>query len=208
MRLCVPLKYTASVLLAFAAMGGLSAVNAADAHFYRYTDDQGVLVMNSAIPPEQVKQGYEIVTLSGKVLEVVPPALTLEQAKQATSDRMRASELAEWDRSLRLRYGSIAEVESSRDRKLNDFDTNILILKSNADNVQAKIAGLQSRAARIERSGRVVPQSLIENIKTNSLELKEAQSQIELRKKERQELELQYEKDLERFIIITNKSKT
>lgn len=205
MRLCLPLKYTASVLLAFAIMGGLSAANAAEARFYRYTNDQGVLVMNSAIPPEQVRQGYEIVTLSGKVLEVVPPALTSEQAEQASADRMRASELAEWDRSLRLRYGSVAEVESARDRKLKDFDTNILILKSNADNVQIKIAELQSRAARIERSDRSVPEGLIANIDRNSLELEEAQSQIELRIKERRELELQYETDLERFKIISGK---
>ncbi|GAB1265604.1 hypothetical protein [Aurantivibrio infirmus] len=205
MRLRLTLKHTASILLAILLFCGFSTAFAAETQFYRYTDEKGVLVMNSSIPPEYVKRGYEIVTLTGKVIEVVPPAMTEEQAELATANRMREAELAEWDKSLRLRYSSVAEVESAKNRKLESFDANILILQSNADTVRGKIVQSQGRAANVERSGRAVPQRMIDEIEALNGELKEIQQQIELRNEERNKIAMEYDEDIARFKIISGK---
>src|SRR5688572_1775938 len=61
---------------------------------YRYKNAQGITVMDSSIPPEYVSKGYEILSLGGKILKVVPPALVGEAAEKAREERIRAEELA------------------------------------------------------------------------------------------------------------------
>jgi hypothetical protein len=48
--------------------------------FYRYTNDQGVRVLSQSIPPRYVPNGYEVISRTGRVLKVVEPAPSGEEA--------------------------------------------------------------------------------------------------------------------------------
>tara|TARA_A100001037_G_scaffold284564_1_gene291076 strand:- start:328 stop:561 length:234 start_codon:yes stop_codon:yes gene_type:complete len=49
---------------------------AAQAELYKYTNEDGVTVLDSHVPARYVKNGYTILSLDGRVLEVVERALT------------------------------------------------------------------------------------------------------------------------------------
>jgi hypothetical protein len=175
---------------------------AASDRYYRYTNEKGVTVMDSRIPPDYVKNGYEVVTLSGRVLEVVSPALSPEEAQELMAQREREVELAERDGYLLRRYSTVADIEAAKKRKLADFDASMAMLRGNASNMEAQIKSIQSRAANIERAGRQVPKVLLENLENLHIQLEKAKRQIELRLDDKKALEEQFDRDIERFMQI------
>ncbi|MEX1031930.1 MAG: hypothetical protein WDZ30_01085 [Cellvibrionaceae bacterium] len=177
------------------------SIAAAD-RYYRYVDENGVKVMDSRIPPEYVKNGYEIVTISGQVLDVIPPAPSPEEVEQRAAERKREAELAEWDRRLLRRYSSVADINAAKERKLADFDASMAILHGNANNLEAQIEEVQRRAADIERAGREVPEVLLDNLEKLHADLELAREQIDSRLVEKVELEKGFDRDIERFATI------
>ena len=51
------------------------------ANLYRYTNSQGVTVVDYQVPVEYVSKGYEILNTEGMVVRVVPRELTEEEKK-------------------------------------------------------------------------------------------------------------------------------
>lgn len=180
-----------------------AAVTAAAAErYYRYVNDDGVTVMDSRVPPEYVKNGYEVVTVSGRVVEVVPPAPSPEEAEALSAQRQREAELAEGDRYLLRRYSSVADIKAAKQRKLADFEASVSILRGNMNGIEAQIESVQARAANIERSGREVPDVLLENLKNLQAELAKEKRQFELRVAAKEALEERFDREIERFAEI------
>ena len=46
---------------------------------YRYTDDNGVVVLDRQVPPRFIANGYEVLDSHGRVKQVIPPAPTVEE---------------------------------------------------------------------------------------------------------------------------------
>ena len=61
------------------------------AELYKYMNEDGVTVLDSHVPARYVKNGYTILSLDGRVLEIVPRALTDEEIRvrdrRLTEDR-------------------------------------------------------------------------------------------------------------------------
>lgn len=187
-------------LIAVAGVIGWSvSAMAADRVYYRYANDEGVKVLNAVMPPEYAKNGYEIVTITGTVLEVISPALTEEQKAEAAVRRKREAELADWDESLLRRYSSVEDIEAGKLRKVHDFDASLSILRGNANNITTQIQQAQARAADTERAGRTVPQALLNQITSMQNKLEDTEEQMERREEEKQKIAEQYDLDAERF---------
>jgi len=137
-----------------------SLANAAGQVLYRYTDEQGILVLNEKVPPEYVAGGYEILNYSGRVLEVVPPQLSPEEFE--AQRQQEAQEEA--DRKLLKRYNSVADIESARKRKLAIVEQDMAIMRSNISSLGRQIAQEEASAARTQRGGREVAPELLQRI--------------------------------------------
>ena len=61
--------------------------SSANAEYYRYKNEKGQLVMEQSIPPQFVRQGYEVLSDGGRLIETVPPALTQEQIDTLDKDK-------------------------------------------------------------------------------------------------------------------------
>ncbi|MFA0810418.1 hypothetical protein [Microbulbifer epialgicus] len=127
---------------------------------YRYTDRQGILVLNEMVPPEYVAGGYEILNLSGRVLEVVPPQLSPEEYEAQRQQEAQK----EADRKLTKRYNSVADIESARKRKLAIVEQDMAIMRSNISSLGRQIAEEEASAARTQRGGREVAPELLQRI--------------------------------------------
>jgi len=167
--------------------------------FYRYVDDKGVKVLHHTIPPVYAQKGYEIVSLSGKVVKVVPPALSAAEVAAKAEAAELAENLALWDKRLRRRYSSIADINAAKKRKLADLDTNIAIIHSNISTKKSAIKEQQDKAANIERSGREVPKVVLNKLAALENELEDSQEQVRLRLLEYQEVVDKYDRDKVRF---------
>jgi len=174
----------------------------ASTRYYRYINDQGVTVMDSRIPPEYVKNGYEVVTINGRVLEVVPPAPSADEKEERAAQRQRQAELAEMDRYLLRRYSSVEDIEAAKQRRSASFDASMAILRGNASNLESQIENLQSRAANMERSGRAIPQNILDSLRDLQNELVKIQKQMTQRELDRVQEEAKFQQEIERFKVI------
>jgi hypothetical protein len=128
---------------------------------YRYVDSRGVTVLDrQGVPPEYVAKGYEILNAQGRVIQVVPPARTPEQIRQAEADKAQASA----DAQLLSLYGSVEDVDRVEARKLAELDGLVGVTQGNIQGLAAQQRNLQSQAADQERAGRPVPQALIDQL--------------------------------------------
>ncbi len=183
-------------------LGMASGSIAEDKLFYRYLDEQGVPVINHQIPPEFAQKGYEVVTARGDVIKVVAPAPSEKDAALMAQQRQREAELARWDEELRRRYSSVADIDAAKKRKLAQVDGSIAILKSNVRNLKSQIADQHAQAAKSERLGSAVPDSVLRTLAGLEEELQLTEGQIEQREQQYRNIDHKYERDKERFSII------
>ncbi|MFV0278322.1 MAG: hypothetical protein ACK5HY_14230 [Parahaliea sp.] len=175
---------------------------AAGQQLYRYTNHDGVIVIDDSIPSEFVGKGYEIMNRRGVVVRVVPPELTPEQraaVEEAVSARELERKARERDRSLLLRYSSIKDIEIARDRALKDVQIRISILESNQYTLKQSLSGYQSEAADAERRGEKVEPTLLKEIDNLQRELTGNEDRIALRQKQMEDVARQYAADISRF---------
>lgn len=145
--------------------------------FYRYYDENGNVVINRSIPADKVKNGYEILSSSGRVIEVVKRQLTDEELS-AMTDRQRReknaqtlkSEQREFDLQLLRRYSFVGDINAEKNRKVKEMDVRVQILKGNLLSVRNELEVAYEKAAKIEKAGRTVPENQLKHI--SSLEKK------------------------------------
>lgn len=178
---------------------GVSFADASDRLYYRYTNDEGVQVLEDRIPPRYVAQGYEVVSLNGRVIRTVPPAPSEEELKQQAQEQRTREEREQYHRELKRRFSSAMDIRDAKRRNLAELQGNISILESNLSGVRLRIRDLQSRAATRERSGQEVGEAVLENLATLQTEVMELQAQIRQREQEYKQVEEKFNLDIQRF---------
>jgi len=196
----------AYALLAVALL--VSPVSTA-ANLYRYTNSDGVTVVDYQVPAEYVSKGYEILNTDGIVVRVVPRELTEEEKKVRNAQQeMEAAasaeeqRLREWDESLLLRYSTVADIEAARERALRDLRIRQSILKSNKRSLRQQVESYQAQAADLERSGREVDVARLSAIEDIQAEIEATDRAINDRGQEIEEVSEAYQKDIERFEML------
>ncbi|TGD72749.1 hypothetical protein E4634_14625 [Mangrovimicrobium sediminis] len=176
------------------------------AELYRYKDHSGNTVIDDHVPPEFVKNGYEVVNSKGVVLRVVPRQLSEEEQKAA--DALKEQELEaqreearmrEWDESLLRRYSTVADIEAARERALNDLRIRVSILKSNRRGLKQQVENYQSEAAELERRGRKVGADHLSAISDLQSEIATTERSIGEREEEIADVEAAFAADIARF---------
>ena len=97
----------------------------AAANMYRYTDENGQIVISSTIPQEATKRGYDILSNNGRVIETIPPAPTEEEIAAREAEKQRQKELAEQreqDRALLKRFSHPDQAVKAMHRKIRELE--------------------------------------------------------------------------------------
>lgn len=174
--------------------------------FYRYTTSDGRKVVSQTIPPQYVRNGYELMTISGQILKVVPPSPPEEDAERLFKERKIAKEQARIDLELRQTYSSVKDIDSAKTRNLQELVNNINILQANLSSVKVQLKTQEEHAANIERNGKTLPDDVLKNIATLRGEEKDLNNQIKQRQTEYEGAAAKYEKDKARFIEISGQA--
>jgi hypothetical protein len=176
---------------------------------YRYTNNEGNMVVDDRVPTEYANRGYQVINEEGIVLRIVPRELTseeleklsleqqIEQVKLAENERLR-----EWDETLLLRYSTIEDIEAARDRALSDLRIRVSILKSNTRFLKQQIESYQTNAADIERNGGTVDVSRLAAIDDLQSEVAATERSITDREAEVVRAQEKFQLDIDRFQML------
>lgn len=203
------MKDTTDRLRAVLAMALSLAIPAAAANLYRYTNEQGVTVVDYQVPAALVGNGYEILNKDGVVIRVVPRELTEEEkkvrnAQQEVQAAASAEEqrLREWDESLLLRYSTLADIEAAQERALRELRIRLSILQGNKRSLKQQVENFQAQAADMERSGKKVDVARISAIEDIQAEIEATDHSINDRTQEIADVSEAFQKDMERFKML------
>lgn len=178
----------------------------AQAQMYRYLNAEGNPVIAYQVPPEYVANGYEVLSPSGAVIDVVPRQLS--ETQQRTLDKRQltqreaaaeAERLRDWDESLLLRYSTVADIEAARERALRDLRIRVSVLKSNQRSLKQQIEKNQALIADQERLGNDISPMYFKAINDLRSELVSTERAIEDRYAEIAAQNASYDADVERF---------
>lgn len=147
--------------------------------FFRYEDANGQTVINSSIPPEFVKKGYEIIDDKGVVLRVVAPQLSEEAIRNRRAEEQRIEEQRTRDAELVKLYRSPGDVERAMRTWLSRLDMEIRLKDNRIDILQSNFNELQSQAADQERAGEEVDPELLERMNAIQSEISDYEAEIE-----------------------------
>lgn len=189
----------------------LGLVTAAQAAMYRYTDENGRLVISNTIPQEATKRGYDILGNSGRVIETVPPAPTEEEiaAREAEKQRQKALEKQrEQDRALLKRYSHPDQAVRAMHRKIRELEGLIQLKRGNISVISSQLDSEQSRAANIERSGGTIPDAMLEKIRRLESQIRDLEREISIQSQEIDELRAEFEADIKRLEEVTGETRT
>lgn len=145
--------------------------------FYRYKNKEGHVVIEKSIPPEYVPKGYQIVTMSGQVIQDVPPAETID-AETARRNSEDAAKNVKLDVQLRKLYSSPMDAVNLRTRKLNALNDKLDIARGQVNQLTNRRKAELDSAARMERSGKKVPEQIRANIESYDRRIADQQAQI------------------------------
>ncbi|HLV78434.1 MAG TPA: DUF4124 domain-containing protein [Marinobacter sp.] len=204
-------RVTASPILAGLVVAGLLVSAGVDAAMYRYTDENGQLVISNTIPQEATRRGYDILSDNGRVIERVPRAPTDEEiaAREAEKERERQREFQkEQDRQLLKRFSHPNQATRAMHRKIQELTSLIQLKRGNISVISGQLDTEQSRAADMERSGREVPQTTLDRIRRLESQIRDVKREITVQQHEIEALRKSYEEDILRLEEITGEPRT
>ncbi len=186
----------------------MTATSALAGNLYRYENDQGVMVINSTVPPEFVHKGYDVLSSSGRLIQHVPRALSKEELaiksaeEQAAMDKVRQDAA---DKKLLTIFSSPEDAERARDRKIEAIDVYINVTKGNILKLQGDFNIAQSQAAERERAGQTVPDFLVNSMDSLRRQIEQAEVSIGEKEKEKDATMAEYAKDIDRLHFLLDK---
>ncbi|WP_127557581.1 hypothetical protein [Saccharospirillum alexandrii] len=170
--------------------------------FFRYKDADGQTVINSSIPPEFVKNGYEIIDDKGVVLREVAPQLSEEEIRNRRAEEQRVQEERVRDAELVKLYRSPGDVDRAMRTWLSRLDMEIRLKDNRIDILRTEFNALQSQAANQERAGQAVDAELLTQMAEIEAEIADYQAEIDHVEARKTEAREDFAADRERMEII------
>ena len=174
---------------------------------YRWTDEQGQRHMETIIPADDARLGYEVLDdRSFRVLKKVHRALTVEElaiaeaAKEVERKKKIATEAAvRHDRTLLATYMSVDGMEMARNGQINTLNSIIESTERTRERLRSNLDDLIGSAASYERDGRKVPVSTEEDIEAVRGQILSQDNIIEENHQKQHTITAQFGADIERF---------
>ena len=196
---------TAALLLPM----GMTAL--AESSMYRYSDEEGQLVISNTIPQQATKRGYDILNSNGRVMETIPPAPTEAEIVAREAEKQRQKELTlqrEKDARLLKRFSHPDQAIKAMHRKLGELQGLIQLKRGNISVISSQLDSEQSRAADMERNGQKIPDATLDKIYRLESQIRDIEREISGQAQEIDSLKQAFEKDIKRPEKVTGETRT
>jgi len=142
----------------------LGALSAEAARLYRYKNDDNGWVIASSVPNERVKNGFQVVDETGRVIEEVAPQRSPDEAAIYIAELEAKQEREEAIRRINLLYGVEEDITYALSKALDSIDKSLANTQANLRQLRSQRQRLETQAARIERAGSKLSSDLVANI--------------------------------------------
>ena len=172
---------------------------ALSAELYRYQNEEGITVVDWAIPSDFVSAGYEVLNESGQVVRIVAPVKTaIELEREADAAKRRDAEAAQLERDTFLlrRYSSVEDIASARNRSLRELEIRIAILNSQRETLAGQ---LREHNAKLALRGEPASQYELDTVAALKAEINSLDDAVDGRRQQAAALTQAYGRDITRF---------
>ena len=211
------IKNRRSILYKLPGLVLLSAIclSVSAAQLYRYKNEQGVLVLTQTLPAEYASKGYEILNEKGRLIKVVPPALSPEQIaeRDAALEKERLANIEKQkqdkiDEDLRLLYSHPNDAVRVLERRLLDFKGLIEVKHAKIKGLQTQITDEEAAAAARERRGLSVTEESLNKIANLQKEILRNKTDIDELNRDITRLLIEFDEKIKRLEVITEQVAT
>jgi hypothetical protein len=196
-------------------------VIAADQTFFRYKDKDGNQVMSNTLPSEVAKDGYEVITSRGNVIERVAPQKTSEELAKdkAFIEQQQATRLEEEnkkrqdlirskkDEILLKTFSNEIDIIRSRDEKIASINVLEEIMRENVARLKKQLEVANIQATGYTTAKKPIPASLQKTISESKRQIEENMNFLERKKIEKEEINKKYQGLITRFNELNKKTK-
>jgi hypothetical protein len=170
----------------------------------------GVRECGNVVPPEYAQQQHEVRDRHGLTTNIQQRAKSVEElrAEEAAAaaerqrkeeDERRARQQAAYDRVLISTFLNEEEILAARDRQVMIIDGTIEMTRLAIEKHHQQLDDYLQRAAALERSGRSVPDDLLNDMVSIERQVNDKQEFIQTKQEEREATRARYAADLARF---------
>ena len=187
----------------------LLTVGTAQAAMYRWVDGNGRVHYSDTLPPSYQKNGAAEMNKQGSIIrrtqseaERRAEAERLSEQKRLQQEQQKQAQL---DRALTSTYTTEAEIDLARDRALEHHKLAIKGAEIRGKAVDANLADLRTRIAKIEQAGRKVGAGLTEQLEQATREQQELKRTIQSNEEAMEKVREKYAADKARFVELSGK---
>lgn len=181
-----------------------ATANMAEAKLYKWVDSQGRIHYSDTMPETQTAtQGTSELNKRGLIIK---EAESPEQKAKRLAEENRQKELiieqkkqALRDKALRQTYTSTAEIDTVRDRNIEQVDAAIKTNLARAKAANVRLAEYQRQSMRFVRLKKPLPADLVSDIESTKQEIEEINTQIAERQQDKIAIASQAETDKKRL---------
>ncbi len=219
------MKYTKTITHSFLLFLLLVASQQLSAStIYRFMDENGIITMSKSLPPYAAQKGYDILNdKSLRLIKHVDPALTAEQivekerqiAEQKEAERLAAEQAKQQqeqrrqqaiaDQTLLASFQSEQDLLTARDTDVGYRQTELDKAVKHLEESKIKLQNMQQEAAEQELSGKPVSINMNKRLTAVQQEINNDQQNIKRLGLEIEQLNKQYEHDIERLNFLLSK---
>lgn len=181
---------------------------------YRLIDQYGNTLFSDQVPPEQAKDRRELLSPSGRVLEVTEKAKSKEQQElEIHLEELRKEEqklIARQkisDNALLTTFHSKEELYTALNLKMQVFDNQKKMLDGNLKNTTKQLQDQQKSAASLERNGEKIPPKLLNDIKASQQQIQRINDALVANTDRQMQVKNEFSADIERFLFLTQSVK-
>jgi len=193
------------LLLALACVAGsASAQTPGKGITYRWVDEHGVVHYGDSIPPKYARSSREILNSQGVEIGHVDAEKTPGQvAAEAKAEERRVAQ-RQHDYFLLGTYTSVKDIESLRDERLSQIETQQTAAQQYVESLQSRLNSLQNRARQFKpyssRSDAPrMPDDLAQELVHTLNEVRLQNQAMQARTQQEAEVRSQFQSDIERF---------
>jgi len=193
----------------------LCAAGTSHAQLYRWVDDKGQVQFGDRIPPQYSKNGHEVLSEDGRVIEQVEREKTKEEIAAMEAELVRQEELrkareeqARNDATLLRTFTSTEDIDRTLEQRVSSIQSQINRDQATIGALNYDLRSSLRKKKKYQTDDEVVPHQLVLNISEIRNRLRTLDDEIMKKKELQLEIRTELLSDKERFLELNSQDNT
>jgi hypothetical protein len=173
---------------------------------YKWSDAQGNVHYDDALPPEAVQFGYDVMNYQGIVVKHVDRAKTADELKadkeagdKAAAAKRVSDAQAKNDQQLLAAYPSEQDLVVAQHSQIDMIDQSVHATEVSLQNQEKSLSDMLSHAADLDRTGKPVPMVLQQQIDSLRVTVEKQKTYIANKQAEKEASAKKFEVDIAHY---------